>query len=215
MSEYYGVSTPSSDFLAHYGVKGMKWGVRKFAKDKYASPSGVFRDLYGSRTRKGNVKPRAMQRHFNQLDKSYTNIRAKQSAKEIEFNDLLHARKRVARKNNEKALKKIDKALGETMNKGVQYATQNRNIERMMDAVAAKAVNSGYTVKSKPVLRFKYTMVKGRGIGVQPVGGQRVKIRKAGDGQAVFTMYEKKDRKSRGKPKPVNLTAAYYGFKSR
>lgn len=28
MSEYYGIS-PSSDFFAHYGVKGMKWGVRK------------------------------------------------------------------------------------------------------------------------------------------------------------------------------------------
>lgn len=29
MSEYYGISTPSSDFFMHYGVQGMKWGVRK------------------------------------------------------------------------------------------------------------------------------------------------------------------------------------------
>lgn len=29
MSEYYGIQSPSSDFMAHYGIKGMKWGVRK------------------------------------------------------------------------------------------------------------------------------------------------------------------------------------------
>lgn len=29
MSEYYGSPRATSDFFAHYGVKGMKWGVRK------------------------------------------------------------------------------------------------------------------------------------------------------------------------------------------
>ena len=29
MNEYYGSNLASSDFFVHYGVKGMKWGVRK------------------------------------------------------------------------------------------------------------------------------------------------------------------------------------------
>ena len=29
MKEYYGYDSPSSDFFAHYGVQGMKWGIRK------------------------------------------------------------------------------------------------------------------------------------------------------------------------------------------
>lgn len=35
MNEYYGIaSTPTDDFLAHYGIKGMKWGVRKAISKK-------------------------------------------------------------------------------------------------------------------------------------------------------------------------------------
>lgn len=36
-NEYYGVaSTPTEDYLAHYGVKGMKWGVRRALSSKHA-----------------------------------------------------------------------------------------------------------------------------------------------------------------------------------
>lgn len=38
MNEYYGASTTSTeDFLAHYGVKGMKWGVRKMIDRRHAN----------------------------------------------------------------------------------------------------------------------------------------------------------------------------------
>ena len=56
-NEYYGVaSTPTDDFLAHYGVKGMRWGVRKAIE-------------------KGNTK--ALSRHYAKAQKKLAKLNAK------------------------------------------------------------------------------------------------------------------------------------------
>ena len=44
MNEYYGTPAASSDFLIHYGIRGMKWGVQK-AKNKLQIGSNTNRKL--------------------------------------------------------------------------------------------------------------------------------------------------------------------------
>ena len=58
MSEYYGVN-PSSDFFAHYGVKGMKWGVRKALEKGGSSGARALARQY----KKASKKLRKLEKH--------------------------------------------------------------------------------------------------------------------------------------------------------
>lgn len=74
MSEYYGVTTPTNDFLAHYGIKGMRWGVRKYLDNNgRLTDKGLAR--YGKNPTKRS-SARKLKRDFNRLDTEYGNIRA-------------------------------------------------------------------------------------------------------------------------------------------
>ena len=60
-NEYYGVSsTPTSDYLAHYGVRGMKWGVRKsLSKGRAASELALSRQYRKAQKKLDKLNKRA------------------------------------------------------------------------------------------------------------------------------------------------------------
>ena len=79
MNEYYGVaSTPTEDFLAHYGIRGMKWGVRKSIAD------GNGRRL----NRHYNAAVRRLQKLTARSDKELVNQAKKQNARNTIANTL-------------------------------------------------------------------------------------------------------------------------------
>lgn len=148
MSEYYAVRR-SSEYLAHYGVKGMKWGVRKFAKDNYANPSNKFNRLYGSGSKK-RVSARRMQRHYNSLDQSRANI--------IQGNiNRIHSTGETIRYANARQNGKLtdyDKKYIERSMQGVSDGNkQLKNIAAMQDRIIKTAHKKHYSVNLSPIER--------------------------------------------------------------
>lgn len=57
MAEYYGYLSPSDSFLYHHGIKGQKWGVRRFQNlDRSLTPAGKERYGRGNSEESGKVK---------------------------------------------------------------------------------------------------------------------------------------------------------------
>ena len=73
MNEYYAV-VRTTDHIAHYGVPGMRWGVRKYI-DKNGKMTSKGMSRYGKNATK-KTSARKMQRDYNNLDKSYADNRA-------------------------------------------------------------------------------------------------------------------------------------------
>lgn len=213
-----------SNKLQHYGIPGMKWGVRKYQNaDGSLTAAGERR--YGSTSVKA-TSARKMQRDFNNLDEGFANVVAENRAATKHRNKVamkIMARAAKATKQDPEKVrdfldndKKVQK-LGAKMKKDTQKIalTEQRmkNIENLQWRILEKANAAGYTTTSKQVMRAANTgkqkalailagatvgggaipgAIIGTALGASAtmVKGQRVKIRKRGDGSTRIAGYQ-------------------------
>lgn len=191
------------DHLQHYGIQGMKWGIRR-----YQNPDGTLTSAgqkrYGEGS--GHVSAGKLQRHFNRADQVYANAEVerrfavkkafKYGKKFTERGNKLKAKGKdpLSDRKTTRLMSKAKKAQEEAN----KYASQAKEAENLQRRIIDKVAKQGYTMSSKPVQRMAMT---GRQFAVHQlfgavgsitymamnskmltVGGMHAKVRAKGDG---------------------------------
>ena len=134
-------------YLAHHGIKGQRWGVRRFQ-----NPDGSLTSV--------GAKRRQYQITLNDLDKRATKIMAnymrysKSVGKGVAKTEKLKAKYKNNKneKNKEKLLKAAKKA-DAAMTKRDKAAEDLKKIDSNIWKTVGATATSGYNVRSKPVYR--------------------------------------------------------------
>lgn len=145
--------------LCHYGIKGMRWGQRRFQ-----NPDGTLTSLGQKRYGKGGyASAEQMTKHLNKLDKEHVEAtyRARQASKADRVERLQgKLRKATAQNKTEKAaklkekIKKTTEGLSDRRKaKAEGYYKLAENSKKMTEKILTSAKANRYTVRSKLVQR--------------------------------------------------------------
>lgn len=141
----------ADDVLAHFGVKGMKWGVRKQRVSKGSSKSSKKSDTHEdyqhahSRVSNKKLSNKELQRRVNRLnlEKQYSELTAKKQGK---------YRKKLGEKYAENFANMTMKVAGAAATAAVGYAVKamlDKAVKGGLDASAADKIYNGVNAVRK------------------------------------------------------------------
>lgn len=158
---------PHSDYLEHHGIKGQKWGLRRYQNlDGSYTAEGRKRylDSEGNMTEKGKRREaRDIQKELNRLDKQVSDSL---SVRERSARDLASTTVKLdaeSRKHGDqpRSYQELSRKERRLINKGAKaeksYSKGKYDAEygeELMWMLVGDAAKKGYTVNSKPVMRM-------------------------------------------------------------
>lgn len=146
------------DCLKHYGIPGMKWGVRKY-QNPDGSLTAAGQRRYGENS--GGVSAKKLQRSYNRADQVYANAKGaerlsvqkafKYGKKFTDRGNKLESKGKDPMKDR-KTMRLMDKAK-KAQSEAEKHAQEAKEAESLQWRIIGKVAKQGYTMSSKPVKR--------------------------------------------------------------